>query len=286
MQNFQETKRFNTSQSVDHFRESLRGHVKRVANSVSMDGTDIVATRLRTSIGNHPYRDVTRFTVTKSGNGIVVDADVKFKMTILVWMLIGIMLITFGVGFIILFACGSMQTNRVKKELQSILDMLESECQSSQSSQRAMAYQQPQMAPPNLAGMGGGFGWLEPEPEAKPDPIKEVERLGALLSQGLLTQDEFSQQKRKLLGLPDKPAAQHAKQIPAGNGRIVPSYFIRRGEKIVGPLNVGKLKEMRSQKKLMSSDLIAVSDAGPWFRFPEVHKAILDEGKVLPNRKA
>jgi hypothetical protein len=38
-------------------------------------------------------------------------------------------------------------------------------------------------------------------PVAEEDPITQLERLGALLAQGLITEDEFAAQKAKILGM-------------------------------------------------------------------------------------
>jgi len=40
-----------------------------------------------------------------------------------------------------------------------------------------------------------------PAPVAQEDPITQLERLGALKAQGLLTEEEFNAQKAKILGL-------------------------------------------------------------------------------------
>lgn len=39
-----------------------------------------------------------------------------------------------------------------------------------------------------------------PPPAAAPDPIEQLRRLGELKSQGVLTQEEFEEQKRRILG--------------------------------------------------------------------------------------
>ena len=42
---------------------------------------------------------------------------------------------------------------------------------------------------------------LPAAPVAEEDPITQLERLGALKAQGLLTEEEFNAQKAKILGL-------------------------------------------------------------------------------------
>jgi hypothetical protein len=52
------------------------------------------------------------------------------------------------------------------------------------------AYEETRYAPPPPS----------PAP-SEPDPVSQLERLGALKTQGLLTDDEFAAQKAKILGL-------------------------------------------------------------------------------------
>jgi hypothetical protein len=290
MQNFEETRRINTNQPIDRFWESLRSQLTRVAVKVEVDGHNLVATRLRTSVGNHPYQDVTRFSLSKSGNGYIVNAKVKFEMTFLVIALLVMGLLTFLVTWIVLILCGLGQSKKVRKEISSIFDVLESEAESMQPQNfAAMSYSQPmmQVAPPQ-----GDFGNGIPDTqfEQPADPIQQVERLGALLKQGLLTQAEFEHQKRRLLGLPEpSPSVQQAStpaNKPTRSTTSSHTYYLRRGEKIVGPLSIPKLKEMRSGQKLKASDLVSADPTGPWFKFTDVHKSILDEAKTLPKSKA
>jgi hypothetical protein len=57
---------------------------------------------------------------------------------------------------------------------------------------RAAAYQQQTAAPPPAAA---------PVAPAAPDTLSQLERLGALKAQGLLTDEEFAAQKARILGL-------------------------------------------------------------------------------------
>ena len=58
---------------------------------------------------------------------------------------------------------------------------------------QAQAQVQPQQAPPPQEE------YYEP-PAEEADPIEQLERLGALYAQGLLTDEEFAAQKAKILG--------------------------------------------------------------------------------------
>ena len=42
--------------------------------------------------------------------------------------------------------------------------------------------------------------YQEPPPPAAPDPIEQLKQLGALHEQGILTDEEFAEQKAKILG--------------------------------------------------------------------------------------
>lgn len=57
-----------------------------------------------------------------------------------------------------------------------------------------------QQAPQQYAPPPPAQEYYEP-PVQQNDPIEQLERLGALYAQGLLTEDEFAAQKAKLLGI-------------------------------------------------------------------------------------
>jgi len=265
-----------------------------MAKSVKVEGNTFTATRMGTSAADG-HRDVTTITVSKSGNGYLVNAETKFKVTIMAFFWMFFILLTFLVGIIVVIILQVRQKKIVKEELASLFDLLESEAVGAgpASQMGGMPYQQPMMQAPQFAGFTDGNGFGDPlateAVEVAPDPIQEVERLGALMTQGLLTQEEFDHQKRKLLGLPEPkaPAPTPAAPKASRNGNAAPAaqYFLRRGEKVIGPVSVPKLKEMRGQKKLKTTDLIGMGKSGPWFKFPEVHKAIIDQGKTLPKPK-
>ena len=57
--------------------------------------------------------------------------------------------------------------------------------------QYAPPAQPPQQAPPPQA---------EYAPEPQPDPLEQLERLGKLKAQGVLSEEEFAREKAKILG--------------------------------------------------------------------------------------
>jgi hypothetical protein len=75
-----------------------------------------------------------------------------------------------------------------------------------QAEKNAVAYQnamntaQAQAAPPPQA-YAPPPQQVAPPPAQAQDPIEQLERLGALKAQGLLTDEEFNAQKAKLLGM-------------------------------------------------------------------------------------
>ena len=77
-----------------------------------------------------------------------------------------------------------------------------------QAYSNAMNSVQPQQAPPPQQQYYAPppppqevYGAPPPAPAAQEDVISQLERLGALKAQGLLTEEEFNAQKAKLLGL-------------------------------------------------------------------------------------
>jgi hypothetical protein len=61
-----------------------------------------------------------------------------------------------------------------------------------QQGYQQQAYQQP--APPPVPQQAAA------PPEPAPDPLEQLERLGQLKAQGVLTEEEFTRQKMKILG--------------------------------------------------------------------------------------
>ena len=61
--------------------------------------------------------------------------------------------------------------------------------------------QQQQVAPPPEAYAPPPQQVAPPPPAQAQDPIEQLERLGALKAQGLLTEEEFNAQKAKILGM-------------------------------------------------------------------------------------
>jgi len=51
-------------------------------------------------------------------------------------------------------------------------------------------------------------------------------------------------------------------------------FFIKRGEKINGPISVEKLQALKKTKKLKAEDEISQSAEGPWIAFCEVYEGI------------
>ena len=52
-------------------------------------------------------------------------------------------------------------------------------------------------------------------------------------------------------------------------------YYMRRGAKIVGPISPEKLKDVAASDKVLGTDEIAQSSAGPWLPFARVKRLLL-----------
>jgi hypothetical protein len=62
-------------------------------------------------------------------------------------------------------------------------------------------YQQESAPPPQQYAPPPQELYAQPAPAAQEDVITQLERLGALKAQGILTEEEFAVQKAKLLGI-------------------------------------------------------------------------------------
>ena len=71
-----------------------------------------------------------------------------------------------------------------------------------QADKNAQAYAQAEAAAAPVAPPPQQYAPPPPAaPVAEEDPITQIERLGALKAQGLITEEEFNAQKAKILGL-------------------------------------------------------------------------------------
>ena len=72
-----------------------------------------------------------------------------------------------------------------------------------QADKNAQAYANAEAAEPRWLRRRNSMLHRQPPaaPVAQEDPITQIERLGALKAQGLITEEEFNAQKAKILGL-------------------------------------------------------------------------------------
>jgi hypothetical protein len=70
-----------------------------------------------------------------------------------------------------------------------------------QADKNAQAYAQAEAAAAPVAPPPQQVAPPPAAPVAQEDPITQIERLGALKAQGLITEEEFNAQKAKILGL-------------------------------------------------------------------------------------
>jgi hypothetical protein len=72
-----------------------------------------------------------------------------------------------------------------------------------------------------------------------------------------------------------------------GGSTMAHRYFVKRGKTVKGPFSLAKLQELLAAKQLKPSDLIGMSDSGPWERMTVVHKAIrAGQTLSLPSQEA
>jgi hypothetical protein len=54
------------------------------------------------------------------------------------------------------------------------------------------------------------------------------------------------------------------------------SYYLRKGEKAIGPLTFSRLIELRDQGKIQSESMIATSGKGPWMTLGELEESLAE----------
>ena len=53
------------------------------------------------------------------------------------------------------------------------------------------------------------------------------------------------------------------------------SFYIQRGNKTFGPLDLAQVRKLHASEKLRPTDLVSNEEAGPWHRFDAVEQHLI-----------
>lgn len=254
---FQITDRINTNATASQLLDALEQQFKPKSESVSRVGDLLRANGIEASFGSINRSDKTEITVRPADGGFLMSADVKYSPSVWFWVILVLTLFTY-VFWLIPIAFYLMQKKTVKEGIE--------DCFRNTINQ--------------LSSAGTANANIAAAPSQQ-SSIADLERLGGLLQQGLITQAEFDSHKAKLFGTATVPAP--VSQLPPP---IPATQTITNGFPISGGHEPDRLFAM-AKEQLASGDkhsaiqtLRAIVE-----RFPESDAATRARRSLAPRPK-
>jgi hypothetical protein len=193
---FQVTERITTNASITDVGSVMQSNFRRIATSAVPINNILRVTSIQATFGSINRTDVTDIAIRPVENGYLLVADVKYRPSVAFWIILIITLFTW-IFWLIPIIFYIVQKDTVKRAIEEGFRNVKNELGNNQVS-----------TGPNSQSSNA---------------IADLEKLGSLLRQGLVSQQEFDEQKRKLLGLGNTPPPTHAPPpLPAQD--IVPNH--------------------------------------------------------------
>ena len=173
---FQITDRINTSASASQLIDALEQQFRPKSESVERVGDLLRVNSIEASFGSINRSDKTEVTVRPADGGYLMAADVKYSPSVWFWVVLILTLFTY-VFWLVPIAFYLLQKKTVKEGVE--------DCFRNTINQ--------------LGSASGTIANIS-APSDTQTSIADLERLGGLLQQGLITQAEFDSHKAKLFG--------------------------------------------------------------------------------------
>ncbi|HBJ35381.1 MAG TPA: hypothetical protein DDZ51_11650 [Planctomycetaceae bacterium] len=168
---FQLTDRIQTNVPAGRLLDSLENQFRGKSKSLNRIGDSLSVHGIEASFGSINRTDRTDVTVRPANGGYVLVADVKYSPSVFFWIILIVTIFTY-VFWLIPIAFYLLQKKTVKEGIQDCFR--------------------------NVINELGGVN--VDAPQSLQTSIADLERLGGLLQQGLITQAEFDGQKAKIFG--------------------------------------------------------------------------------------
>ena len=172
------TERITTNAPIADVGASMQANFQRIALSAKPVGAILRVTSIEATFGSQNRTDVTDITIKPAENGYLLVADVDYQTSAAFWFICILFLCLTGVFWVIPLIFYLVQKNTVKRAIEEGFRNVKNELSSSGRSVLPL---------PNASSHSA---------------IADLEKLGSLLTQGLITQDEFNPQKQRLLDIP------------------------------------------------------------------------------------
>jgi hypothetical protein len=257
---FQVTERIATNASITDVGTSMQANFQRIASSAKPVDSVLRVTSIQASFGSINRTDVTDIEIRPAENGYLLVADVKYRPSVAFWVILILTLFTW-VFWLIPIIFYLLQKETVKRGVEEGFRNVKNELQSS-----------PPTALPSPNGSSNSA-------------IADLEKLGSLLTQGLITQDEFNEQKQRLLGSPvviEQP--QYTSPVPATRvPKPDPPKVVEKTNEEQAASSFSQAREcVKNGQKQMAIDILRDIIQ----RFPNTKAAAQARKSLAPKTKA
>lgn len=170
---FEVSERLVTNESPEAVMEFAQRQFSKISNKTRLEGVKLTAKMVEASFGSINRSDVTRLTLQRTGGGYLMVSETDYRPSGWFWVFLIILLFTY-VGWLIPIGFYLYQRGTVKAAIESAINRIVNEFAVS----------------PMAAGVQAAA------PSSKADELK---KLAELRDSGILSEDEFTSQKLKLL---------------------------------------------------------------------------------------
>ena len=197
---FQVTNRINTHAEKEQLLQALEQQFRSKSESLSRNGDAICVKSIEASFGSINRSDKTDVSLRPVDGGYLMVADVTYSPSIWFWVILILTLFTW-VFWLVPIVFYLLQKKTVKEGIE--------ECFQNTINQFGAATQ------------SSSFSTVTPPSQ---DSIADLQRLGNLMQQGLISLEEFNAHKAKVFGIPAVPvAANHQQPPPITKQQIAPN---------------------------------------------------------------
>ena len=170
---FEVSERLITNESPEAVMEFAQRQFSKISNKTRLEGAKLTARMVEASFGSINRSDVTRLTLQRTGGGYLLISETEYRPSGWFWLFLIILLFTY-IGWLIPIAFYLYQRGTVKAAIESALNRVVNEFSVS----------------PLAVGVQSG---------AASSKADELKKLAELRDAGVLSEDEFTSQKLKLL---------------------------------------------------------------------------------------
>lgn len=181
--NFDVSRRFSTQASHSQVLSFLEDSFRKTANKVEHNGMTLTVESINATFGSINRSDKTIVEAKEKDGETLVVASVEYKPSGWFWVFLIAGLFTW-ICWLIPIVFYFYQKDTVKKAIEEVFNRTENEFRNSSGTTRSLPKTS---TPPAL-------------PETTEDVTAQIEKLAALVEKGLLTKEEFTVQKAKILG--------------------------------------------------------------------------------------